>query len=88
MSTRTQHNGRTRALPHEGVRKARFRRMISVQQAVQVLAEAGLQVDESTIRRALATGRIRGDKPGRDWLVDRDSLAAFRLRRTVNRTEA
>ena len=88
MTSRRAHNGRLAALPNEGVRKARLRRMISVQQAVAALAERGLVVDESTIRRALASGRLRGDKPGRDWLVDTASLEAFSLRRTVTRKEA
>ena len=88
MTSRRQHNGRLSPMPQEGVRKARLRRMVSVQQAVAALAERGLVVDESTVRRALASGRLKGDKPGRDWLVDARSLEAFSLRRTVNRKEA
>lgn len=88
MTSRRAHNGRLTALPNEGLRKRKVRRMVTVPRAVQLLAERGLVVDESTIRRALASGRIRGDKPARDWLVDTDSLEAFSLRRTVNRKEA
>jgi len=35
------------------------------------------------VRRALATGRIRGEKPGRDWLVDAASAASFQRRRAA-----
>lgn len=80
-TTRTQHNGRLDPLPHKGLRKRRVRRMVSVQQAVQILDARGVKVDESTLRRALASGRLRGDKPGRDWLVDTTSLEGFSLRR-------
>lgn len=80
--SRTQHNGRLAPLPNVGLRKRKARRMITVQQAAQ---SAG--VDESTIRRALASGRLKGDKPGRDWLVDTESLAAFVPRR-LNRAGA
>lgn len=82
--TRRKHNGRLSALPNKGVR---VKRLVTVGEAVAMLAERGLVVDESTIRRALAAGRLKGDKPGRDWLVDTASLQAFSLRRAVTRKE-
>lgn len=82
-ASRRKHNGRLVPLPR-GTRHG----LVSVQEAVRLLAERGMVVDESTIRRALASGRIAGDKPGRDWLVDTRSLQAFSLRRAVPRKEA
>ena len=58
---------------------------LSVKQAVQILADRGVQVDDSNVRRSLASGRLRGEKMGRDWLVDTRSLDTFQLRRTVKR---
>jgi len=78
MATRTEHNGRLSPLPNVGLRKRRVRRMVTVAQAAEL---AG--ADESTVRRALATGRIRGEKPGRDWLVDAASAASFQRRRAA-----
>jgi excisionase family DNA binding protein len=57
--------------------------MVTVQAAALV---AG--VDESTMRRALASGRVKGTKPGRDWLVDADSAAAFQRKRKLSEPTA
>ena len=78
---RVRHNGRLSPLPNEGLRKRRLRRMVTVAAAA---ALAG--VDESTMRRALASGRVKGEKPGRDWLVDAASAAAFQRRRSLNKS--
>ena len=56
--------------------------LVSVPEAAEL---AG--VDERHMRRLVASGKVRGAKAGRNYLVDRDAAAAFRRERSPKKSD-